>query len=238
MQDPPRVRIHADYLALEREAEVEQNELTNELREILHVIDRFEQEEGGGRVVRDSAVRDAQARAAALALERRAEEDRDKSRRDYVWRLRMELDTVHSIQQTVNFDRYEAKAKAYEAVAQREIRHLHGGFEGISQLAFLDERKVTLRKFYRSSNIDIGATGIGPIPFSDLGLEGGFEYRGKREAARLNKLARSINVALEAKLEPLRVAYDSDQIWFREVKIIREQMLGEMALDEYGQSRR
>lgn len=102
----------AAYAALEREVQADQTEFSNELREVL---DLLENSEG------TPEERAAEEKAPELAIEREAEEDRVRGFEETLQRLRGEMDFVHSIQQIVNFDRFEVENQELADASKEEL---------------------------------------------------------------------------------------------------------------------
>lgn len=115
----------AAYAALGREADADQTEFSNELREILDLLENSENI--------SPAERDAGEIALALTAQREAEENRARDFEDKLQRLREELDFVHSIQQITNFDRFEAENKALLDAAKAELAHIDEAFHVLTR---------------------------------------------------------------------------------------------------------
>lgn len=106
----------AALAALGREVGADQAEFSNELREVLNLLENSE--EGS------PEERAAEQRALAVAAQREAEEDRARDFEDRLQRLREELDFVHSIQLIANFDRFEAENKALADGAKEDLARM------------------------------------------------------------------------------------------------------------------
>lgn len=117
-----RIR-QAAHAALGREIAADQTDFSDELREILNLLE--DAEEG---VPEERA---ADERALAAAILREAEEGRVRDFEDKLRRLREEMDVVHSIQQIANFDRFEKENKLLADRAKGELDYIDNVFSGV-----------------------------------------------------------------------------------------------------------
>ena len=136
----------AAHAALAREIGADQTEFSNELRDVLNLLENSE--EGSPE---DGA---AEQRALAAAAQREAEEDRARDFEDRLQRLREELDFVHYIQLIANFDRFEAENKALADKAKEDLARMDKVFN-ILPPEEIDRERAKYVAFFREDGFEL-----------------------------------------------------------------------------------
>jgi hypothetical protein len=139
-QDPPATQAdirQAAYLVLGLEEDADETEFSNELREIMNLLENTQ----------DTAAED---KLAAWTISGRAERERTEAFQDKLRRLRDEMDFVHSIQRITNFDRFEAENKALEDAAKEELADINKLFNVMPQEEKDRERAKYVASFKES----------------------------------------------------------------------------------------
>ncbi|KFX92548.1 hypothetical protein V490_05328 [Pseudogymnoascus sp. VKM F-3557] len=139
-QDPPATQAdirQAAYLVLGLEEDADETEFSNELQEIMHLLENTQ----------DRAAED---KLAAWTISGRAERERTEAFQDKLRRLREEMDFVHSIQRIANFDRFEAENKALEDAAKEELADINKLFNVMPQEEKDRERAKYVASFKES----------------------------------------------------------------------------------------